>query len=100
MIVSESAFYKEIFNECLHRTVRATNVWELKIRAGEMPATSGFRLAKQTLEHLNTLHPNVLAARLENSIEELDVVYHEVEDAFYKNYGWLRAQTLLPAKQS
>ena len=95
MIKTVFEFHCEVYNHALTRAISAVNLWDLRVKQGDLKDTKDFREACKVVTTIKNLHPNVAKARAEELTEELDAVFDNAFDAFAQAYGTMHAISVI-----
>lgn len=95
MVMTAIDFQHALFTKALARTKAGVNLWEVKVKQGQLPACKEFRSAIAAIELICGIHPHVAKARSQELTEQLDYIFAEVFEAFTEGMGSLHAIAIL-----
>ncbi len=95
MIKTVFEFHCEVYNHALTRAISAVNLWELRVKQGDLQDTKDFREARKIVNAIQSLHPNVAKVRAEELTEELDAVFDNAFGAFAQAFGTMHAISVI-----
>ncbi len=96
MATTLAQFHQDILHREAQKAALTLNLWSLRVDSREIPDSTDYRVALQTFALYRNTHPNVILARVEYWIEQMDSINQDAFEAFVDAYGTLRTLEVLP----